>query len=148
MISFEVNNLHLDGEVTSRWHALLRPVCDFRLRVDGTVIYSDVEFPVVEFAVAVGNWAVNAEADGPEFAYTSLESETERLISFTPHQDGDWIASSAEGLTSRPVPFAHLRAASLDFVRRTYWLTKSLADVRNWLNERERAILDRVLTDR
>jgi hypothetical protein len=45
------------------------------------------------------------------------------------------------------VSFGDLRAASLDLVRRAYWLTKPFADVRNWLNERERAILDRVLTD-
>jgi hypothetical protein len=91
--------------------------------------------------------AIHAGADGPEFAYTSLESETEHLISFTPGHGGYWIASSADGLTSHPVALGELRAASLDFVSRIYWLAKPLVDVREWLSDIERLTLDRILTE-
>jgi hypothetical protein len=89
-------NLRFDGEVRTKWDVLLRIVGDFSLWIRDRVIYREVEFCLVEFAVALANWLAIATDLGPDFAYTSLESETEGLVRFTRLAPGEWRVSAAD----------------------------------------------------
>jgi hypothetical protein len=89
------DNLHFDGEIRTEWDVLLRIVGDITLWVRDRAIYREVEFPFVEFALHLANWFVMATDLGPDFVYTSLESETEGLIRFTRLSLGSWRVTAA-----------------------------------------------------
>lgn len=112
-------NLHFDGEIQTRWDVLLRIVGDFSLLIRDRVVYREVEFCLVEFAVALANWFAIATDLGPDFEYTSLESETEGLVRFTRHAPGTWRVSAAhqheevqDALTT-----AELKGAAIRYIR-------------------------------
>ena len=91
----EFGNVHFDGDVSTRWEVMLRIVGDFSVRVAENIIYREAGFCLVEFAVALANWLAMATDLGPDFVYTSLESETEGLVRFTRLQPGMWQVSAA-----------------------------------------------------
>lgn len=91
----EFSNVHFDGEIRTKWDVLLRIVGDFSLWIGDRVVYREVEFCVVEFALALGSWLTVATDLGPNFVYTSLESETEGLVKFTRLKPGTWRVSAA-----------------------------------------------------
>lgn len=89
------SNLHLDGEIRSKWDVLLRIVGDFAITFGDRQLYDETEFCLVELAVALANWLATATDDGPDFVYTSLESETEGLVRFSLVGHGAWRISAA-----------------------------------------------------
>ncbi len=89
------SNLHFDGEIRSKWDVLLRIVGDFAIVTGDRQLYGEVEFCLVEFAIALANWLATATDDGPDFVYTSMESETEGLVRFTLAEFGSWKVSAA-----------------------------------------------------
>jgi hypothetical protein len=94
-MKLEFANVHFEGEIRTKWDALLRVVGDFALLIRGRVIYREVEFCLVEFAIALANWLAVATDLGPDFVYTSLESETEGLVRFARLGPGNWRVSAA-----------------------------------------------------
>jgi len=115
----EFRNVHFDGEIRTKSDVLLRIVGDFALRVGGRVVYREVEFCLVEFAVALAEWLVVATDLRPDFAYTSLESEVEGLIRFTPVGPGNWRVSAAhqEQQVEDLLATAELKNAALTYIR-------------------------------
>lgn len=95
-MKIEFTNVHFDGEIRTKWDAVLRIVGDFILRMSGRVVYREVEFCLVEFAVALASWFAVATDMGPDFVYTSMESETEGLVRFTRLKPGTWRVSAAD----------------------------------------------------
>lgn len=91
----EFSNVHFEREIRTKWDVLLRILGDFAVSVGGRIIYREVDFCLVEFAVALGNWLVIATDLGPDFVYTSLESETEGLVRFTRLTPGAWRVTAA-----------------------------------------------------
>jgi hypothetical protein len=51
LIRIEFENLHLDRERVESWSdAVLGLVADFQINVDDSIVYREVEFPVIELA--------------------------------------------------------------------------------------------------
>jgi len=94
-MKFEFSNVRTDGELRTKWDALLRIVGDFAFWVRGRVLYKEVDFCLVEFAIAMTNWLAIAPLLRPDFIYTSLESEIEGLVGFTRLGPGSWRVSAA-----------------------------------------------------
>lgn len=115
----EFSNIHFDGEIRTKWDALLRIVGDFTLWVHGRAIYREVEFCLVEFAVALANWLVVATDLGPNFVYTSVESETQGLVRFTRLNPGVWRVSAAdqEEQATDLITTTNLQSAALSYIR-------------------------------
>jgi hypothetical protein len=118
-MKLEFSNVHCDGDVREEWQVLLRIVGDFALRVGNSLIYREVEFCLVEFAVALANWLVIATDTGPDFVYTSMESETEGLIRFTRLEPGTWRVSAAheDQAADNLLAMSELKKAGLAYVR-------------------------------
>jgi hypothetical protein len=112
-------NLRFDGEVRTKWDVLLRIVGDFSLWIRDRVIYREVEFCLVEFAVALANWLAIATDLGPDFVYTSLESETEGLVRFTRLAPGEWRVSAAdhEEEAGDSLTTAEIKHAAVAYIR-------------------------------
>jgi len=115
----EFSNLHFDGEIRTQWDVLLRIVGDFAILVRGRVAYREVEFCLVEFALALTNWLVTATDQGPDFIYTSFESDTQGLVRFTRLNPGVWRVSAAheEWGQTDSLTTAELRNAALIYIR-------------------------------
>jgi hypothetical protein len=95
-MNFEFGNVHADGELCTKWDFLLRIVGDFALWVRGKLVYREVEFCLVEFALALAKWLSVAPDSRPNFIYMSLESETEGLVRFERSNSSDyWRVSAA-----------------------------------------------------
>jgi hypothetical protein len=118
-MKLEFDNVHFDGKILTKWDVILRIVGDIRVHVGGQVVYREVEFCLVEFAVALGNWFVVATDMGPDFIYTSIESETEGLIRFTRVGLGSWRVSAADQEQEALVLFAteELKNAAIAYIR-------------------------------
>jgi hypothetical protein len=112
-------NLHFDGDIQTRWDVLLRIVGDFSLLIRDRVVYREVEFCLVEFAVALANWFAIATDLGPDFEYTSLESETEGLVRFTRRAVGTWRVSAAyqDEEVQDALTTAELKVAAIEYIR-------------------------------
>ena len=102
-MKFEFGNLHFDGELRSKWDMLLRIVGDFAIIIGCRRLYAEVEFCLVEFAVALANWLATASDNGPDFVYTSMESESEGLVRFTLCGPGAWLVSAAHQDYAEPI---------------------------------------------
>lgn len=118
-LNMQFSNLHFDGQISSRWDVLLRVVGDFELSVADRSIYREVDFCLVEFALAVGRWLLVANDGAPDFAYTSVESEIAGLIKFESVHPGLWRVSAAHQIEASPdlVATAELKEASLSYIR-------------------------------
>jgi len=115
----EFSNIHFDGEIRTKWDVLLRIVGDFTLWVDGRAIYREVEFCLVEFAVALADWLAVATDLGPDFVYTSMESETQGLVRFTRLNPGVWQVSAADQdeQATDSITTTELETAALSYIR-------------------------------
>jgi|WetSurSiteA1Bulk_404760.scaffolds.fasta_scaffold64734_3 hypothetical protein len=87
-------NLNADGELKTRWDVLLRIVGDFSIESDSIILYEEFEFCLVEFAVQLTQWLKVVDANGPDFTYTSLESDQEWLIRFQCFEADRWVFSA------------------------------------------------------
>ena len=118
-MKLEFSNVHFERDVRTKWDVLLRIVGDFALRVRGLVIYREVEFCLVEFAVVLAGWLTIVTDLGPDFVYTSLESETEGLVRFTRLKPGTWRVSAAhqDQESMDLVTTAELKDAALAYIR-------------------------------
>jgi hypothetical protein len=116
---FEFRDIHFDGNVQTRIDAILRIGGDFAVWVGNRRLYHEEEFCLVEFAVALGDWLAVANDGGPDFVYTSMESETTGLVRFTSVNPGFWTVSAAHQDFQAEDLFttADLRQAALDYVR-------------------------------
>ncbi len=118
-MKLEFSNLHVDGEIRSRSDVLLQIVGDFALWVGDRLIYREVEFCLMEFAGALASWLAMATDVGPDFVYTSLESETVGLVRFTRLNPGMWRVSAAD--QDQPaedsVTTSELKSAGITFIR-------------------------------
>jgi len=61
------------------WQLILRITADFRIRIGTSSFYSEVDFPIVEFAVETQKWLVGRKGS---FVYSSMESDENPLLSF------------------------------------------------------------------
>ena len=61
---------------------------DFRLVVDGDLIYEEVSFPVAELAVALSRWSQVPIGDRPDFEFDSMSAEESGIL---------WIRRSHRG---------------------------------------------------
>lgn len=94
MIELNFSNLHQDGPSLERPHErLLRVVADLALSVDGRLLYSERDVPVVELASQLWKWLSEGEARG-DFSYKSMESDTPGLI-WMSRTAGGWHVGSA-----------------------------------------------------
>jgi hypothetical protein len=93
---FEVSDVHVERPLQNRWDVLLAICGTIVVKVGAVTIYEEEQFPLVEFGAQLSVW-MKAGAD-QEFRYTSLESDVEGLVRFSPLIGGMWrIWSSAEG---------------------------------------------------
>lgn len=81
-ISFD--KLSFDGfEATDHPHNLHRFVGNFFIITEGEIVFSEQEFCLVEFALALKLWCNETENNQKNFSYQSVESELDSLIWFT-----------------------------------------------------------------
>jgi len=76
------------------WQTYLRIVGDFKIEVRAASIYTEEQFPLVEFAIQSQIWSREAVLQPRDFNYTSLESEEPSLVWFRMEQ-GTWKIGSA-----------------------------------------------------
>lgn len=116
-MKFEFSNLRVDGEPERRLDILVRVVADFAISIKGEVFYKEVEFCVVEFAVALAEWLAVATDLGPNFSYASIESETQGLVQFKRLYPGAWAVSAAhQDVPASSVSTAELREAAATYL--------------------------------
>jgi hypothetical protein len=93
-LEIEFNGLSFDGNQPSySWQVVHRFVGNFMISVDGQVLYSEVEFCLVEFAVQVLQWLQRAKATDQDFSYSSVESERPGLV-WIVERNGKWQIGS------------------------------------------------------
>lgn len=85
-------NLHVDGDVKTKWDVLLGVVGELFIAVDAILIYREVDFPLLELAVQVTRWRKKGTVG--DFIYTSLESEIEGLLRFETREPDSWTVSA------------------------------------------------------
>jgi hypothetical protein len=119
VMKFEFQNVHFDGVVQTKAHALIRIVGDFGLWTRDRLVYKEAQFCLFEFALALANWLAVVTDSGPDFVYTSMESETEGLVRFGLVNRGQWRVSSAyEELHAADLLMTtELKNASLSYIR-------------------------------
>jgi hypothetical protein len=130
-------NLHFEGEIGTKWDVLLRIVGDFSLWIRDRAIYREVEFCLVEFAVALANWFAIATDLGPDFEYTSLESETEGLVRFTRYTPGTWRVSAAhqDEDAHDVLTTAELKDAAIEYIRDLRASLKHEVDILQYIED-------------
>lgn len=141
-------NLRFEGEIRTKWDALLRIVGDFSLWIRDRVIYREVEFCLVEFAVALANWLAIATDLGPDFIYTSLESETEGLVRFTRIAPGEWRISAAdqEEETRDSLTTAEIKQAAVAYLRNLRARLKANVDILQYIEDTKvREIIQQII---
>lgn len=110
-------NLHLDRERIESWYdAVLGVVADFQIMVDGSTIYREVEFPVIELAYRIHQWLVCGVAGDHDLEYESMESAESPLIWFR-REDDHWVIGGAHQLpTSKAVRLQDVESSSREFI--------------------------------
>lgn len=118
-VTLDFRNVRYDGPIGTRWDVLLRIVGEFAISVHERNIYSESEFPLVEFAVDVAGWLVYATDSGPEYSYSSIESAVDGLVEFRRLALGMWRVSAAHGNGSvKAVTTSELRGGVLSYLHR------------------------------
>jgi hypothetical protein len=88
MIHFGFSDLHTDPpRLEDPRDAILGVVGLFELQVDGTLLYSEEDFPLVEFARALNFWMKTVVDSGQDFEYESTEAAEPGLVWI--RHDGD-----------------------------------------------------------
>jgi hypothetical protein len=104
--------------IISKWDVIVRYVGQFSILVDNEQVYSDPDFCLVEFALDLAQWCAVSTDLGPNFSYTSVESEIEGLVSFTRDRPGLWSISSVDCVDPSPLVSTNvLREASRSYLR-------------------------------
>lgn len=89
MIIFDFRDLHMDPQTSSHRHdAILGVTGRFGLLVRGKVLYSEVDFPLIEFARAMLTWLRQIDNYSENFEYESMETAELRLV---------WVRREGEG---------------------------------------------------
>lgn len=141
-------NLRFDGDIRTKWDVLLRIVGDFSLCAHERVIYREVDFCLVEFAVALAEWFAIATDLGPDFIYTSLESDTEGLVRFTRLAPGEWCVSAAdqEEAARASLTTAEIKHAAVAYIRELRANLKPRVDVLQYIVDPEtRQLIQQVI---
>jgi hypothetical protein len=117
LIRIEFENLRLDRERIESWSdAILGVVADFQITVDDSIIYREVEFPVIELAYKMHRWLLCEVADSQDLEYESMESEQRPLIWFRRTAD-HWVIGAAHQLrTSGAVQLRDVESAARHFI--------------------------------
>ncbi len=117
-IHFAFGDLHSTIEdAEAHWELLLHINTTFELRVDGQVVFSEVEFPIVEFASQAAHWLRSTAVD---FKYVSIESEYEPLLAFSALATGSYdfySATEVHAKAPRPLLREELQDALRDLVQ-------------------------------
>ena len=82
----------LHEEFDESWKVYLRVVGDFEVRVGKKILYKEVQFCLVEFAVQLSMWLKRSEYS-EDFIYTSMESDEDALFWFKKEWNGWRIGS-------------------------------------------------------
>jgi hypothetical protein len=95
-IAIRFADARVDGPPPGSWdEVLLRITGDFAIEVDGRALYSEQEFPLVEFAYRLHRWLICAAGVHEDFAYVSMESDEEPLVWFTSSDEG-WVIGARD----------------------------------------------------
>jgi hypothetical protein len=138
---FSFGNVHYDGPVGNRWEVLLRVVGDFFIYASQSLLYSEVEFCLVEFSVQLAQWLGRLGPHAPDFAYTSMESDVEGLVRIVRTGPDQWRVSAAHQAYDEQRTFstAEIQRAAVDFICELRAALKDRLDVFDYLDERGRA---------
>jgi len=128
VIGLEFTDLHLDGDPsTDAYDIMLRVVATFDIHIDGSVFFSEEEFPIVELAVDLGYWLKHGDAN--EFRYESLEYEG-ILVWFKPEAEGWRVGSDLrERPSDRVFTLEEVREAAASYIDRVRREVKDTLDV-------------------
>ena len=117
-MKFDFANIQIDRAVRDQVDAIVGIAGDFSISVGGEEIYREQEFCLAEFAFALASWIVGASGRGPDFVYTSIESEVDGLVRFTLLPSGRWrVSSPHQDREARDVEDGELDDAVLDYLR-------------------------------
>lgn len=130
-MKFAFANIHYDGPLATRWDVILRIVADFSIVLGRSVLYSEVEFCVVEFAVQLAEWLGRLGSGRPPFVYTSMESDVEGLVRFTPTGPDQWCVAAAHQTHREARTFTtdELRRTALEFIHELRAAVKDRVDI-------------------
>ena len=106
---------------------LLNVVAEFRLFVGNTVLYRDLDFPIVELVTTLPRWCEHVEESGQPFCFDSCSSALRSLFRIFRGAEGWHLGSIQQDLPS-PCVFP---------------LQQVLTEVRRFIAEVEAAVLDR-----
>ena len=88
MIEFRLTDLRAEGPLASLADAFVRVTADLAIVVDGRVVYSEVDFPVVELAAALVQWCELPACGRADFEFDSMS---------TPEPGWVWIRREGAG---------------------------------------------------
>jgi hypothetical protein len=119
----------------------LRVVGDFFIHVSHGLVYSEVEFCLVEFSVQLAQWLGPLGPEAADFTYTSMESDVEGLVGLVRAGAGHWRVCAAHQAYDEPRTFttAEVQRAAIDFIFELRTALKDHLDVFDYLDERGRA---------
>jgi len=106
---------------------LLNVVAEFRLFVGNTVLYRDLDFPIVELVTALSRWCEHVEESGQPFCFDSRSSALRALFRIFRGAQGWHLGSIQQDLPSPCV----------------FQLQQILTEVQRLIAEVEAAVLDR-----
>jgi hypothetical protein len=105
------------GPLEQREDYLRHIVADFRVFAGTEVIYRDVDFPVLELALALAGWAEAAPVSGEEFSFESRLSALPGLIKILHGVQGWSVRSIQQELPSSVVfPLAQIVDVVEEFI--------------------------------
>jgi hypothetical protein len=116
-IRIKFANLHLDRERIESWNdTVLGVVADFQITVDDSIIYREVEFPVIELAYRIHRWLLCSNPSDRDLEYESMESAENPLIWFRQEND-HWVIGAAHQLRlSGAVRLQDVESGSREFL--------------------------------
>ncbi len=92
-------------------------VAEFRLFVGGELLYRDVEFPVIELALALSDWAERVSHTGEPFAFGGRSSTLRSLFEVRRGMQGWYLTSVQQDLPSSCVfQLEQVLEAARDFI--------------------------------
>lgn len=115
MIGIQATEIRVDGHPSVFHEFLLRVVGRLILLSHGTVIWTESEVPVIEFADHLARWLRRTVDSTDAFAYASMESASPELIWLRPTEH-DWAIGSGAVTLAVDIPIAGLRNAGRDSV--------------------------------
>lgn len=102
MLDFHISDTKGDtdlGEGSPYYRVIVGVTSTFAILIDGKVLYSEEEFPILEFGEQISRWLGATREPSIDFHFESVESEEDDLVQIRRTSSG-WMVGSAQAIYS------------------------------------------------